>query len=179
MNTYKLARHGRRLLGEDRGVKALTRVIETLRVSRKDQVFRLDMDGIEFMDFTFGQALFVRLSQLLGADLQGYHIVLTNCTPYVEANLDILLTYHKLAVMSVYNEEWRLIGSYSQTDLDVLARLAMMKTGTASELAEQLSIGTSTCRRRLSRLVKMGLIAKRKADKSKAPAKYVYSWIIQ
>lgn len=135
----------------------------------------IDGKGVEVFDFSFANELFGRLILSLPSLSPPRFIVVYRLEPYARENLEKALLILNLAIVERRPNKSDLLGKFGPTDKETFALVAAAKHPiTAVQLAERLHTGLTTMSERLTKLTKLGVVARVRAEEPSGREQYAY-----
>jgi hypothetical protein len=177
LREYNLAEKGKQLWGHSLGREVRLEIESELENLARGGVFKIQLKGIEVMDFSFSNEVFGKIYSTIGTIYPERAIVLANLTEYVKINLDAALASLGFMAVTVKGKrDWEVIGKVGDTDIQTLEVIANKKQVTAPEVAEILNIKLTTCNQRLRKLTENGLILRAKESARTGGEQFIYTW---
>ncbi len=165
----------KRLWFNEAGVQLRGNILKKIADHREIECVKLDFKRVEVTDVSFAREAFVKLLSDLTLEMNRPQVLLINIDDYVRQNLSLSLKDHKkFALITNSQDEWDLIGKYSQLAKETIAALIEVEEATARELAHRLRIGITTCNNRLSNLYEMCAITRKEVGQKSGGVEYMY-----
>ncbi|MCZ7673840.1 MAG: winged helix-turn-helix transcriptional regulator [Chloroflexi bacterium] len=174
---YNLVQEGSQLWGRTRGQRIREQIETLLDSVPEGGVLRIELKGVEVMDFSFSSEVFGKLIGAWATSFPSRVLVLSNPSEYVTINLNqALKALGLLALVTNSGNQWNIIGKATDTDRETLHVVARLKEATTPEIAEALNIKLTTCNQRLKKLVDSGLLIRSRTTSITGGEQYTYFW---
>src|SRR5215216_5705741 len=154
--------------------EALGEVLESLPASG---VLYVDMRGVELMDYSFAdEALGILVSRVAAGEYGDRHVALVEEDRELLENVEVSLRQRGLAMIRVDEPGAtpRIVGEVPEHLLETLRVIYDAGSITNADLAAKLGLNHTACNNRATRLLKLGLIHRRK--NTAAPGGHQYSY---
>lgn len=169
---------GDSLWGRELGKTVRDKIIDGFKNQLK-RVLLLNFSGVNRIDFSCASEIVSILILRLAGELKGNHILLSGLSPFVEENIDAAL--HKAELCSLVlldNENWKMIGKYSDTLQQTLSKVIEMGQADTPTLASALNIAVTSCNNRLKTLVTLGIVGREEQVAPTGGKQYIYKSIV-
>ena len=135
----------------------------------------IDGAGVEVFDFSFANELFGRLAIALPTLSSPRFVVVEHLEPYARENLEKALLILGLAIVERRGAKAQLLGKVGAADAETFALLSgTTRPTTAGQLAEKLRTALTAMNERLTRLMKLGVVARVRAEQPTGREQYAY-----
>ena len=170
-----LRKYGPRLWTRDKARAIRVAVEEQLEQLPELGTLVIDGKGVEVFDFSFANELFGRLVLNLQSMTPPRFIVVEQLEPYARENLEKALQILNLAIVERRPSKTALLGKAGPPDEATFAALSKAKRPlTAVQLAEQLGTTLTAMNERLTKLTRLGLVARVRAQAPSGREPYAY-----
>ena len=177
---FNLGRFGKHLWLRDRAREVKPHLLKLFEDLEIGGVVVVDIDGVEAIDQSFPNELFVTTLQKLTIDYPGRFLIFENVSDYMREQLQTAFDRPPLGIAVAAIERRKdgslhLFGKFHPADEETFA--AILKAGgsaTASELTEQLGVNLTAMNERLTKLTKLGIIRRDKATSQAGREQYQY-----
>jgi hypothetical protein len=170
-----LNKFGRRLWTRDKA-REVRQVVED-RLEKMPAIATLVIDGtgVEVFDFSFANELFGRLALALPTLSPPRFVVVEHLEPYARENLEKAMMILNLAIIERRGGRTQLLGKVGTADAETFAVLSSSKRPvTAVQLADKLQTALTAMSERLTRLMKLGVVARVRAEEPTGREQYAY-----
>lgn len=166
------------LWGREEGRKIRESIVDEFSAQNKS-VLLLDFTDIKRIDFSCASEIVSILIIRLAAELKGKHIVLYGLSQYVKENIDAALgKVDKCCIVLDENDEWYLIGKFSDSLKDTLSTVVALEEGDTNKIANALSIAVTSCNNRLKTLVDLGMVGRKEISAISGGKQFLYYSIL-
>ncbi|CAM4527421.1 hypothetical protein [Paenibacillus xylanexedens] len=169
---------GDSLWGRELGKSVRDKIVDSF-IKQSENVLLLNFNGVNRIDFSCASEIVSILILRLAGELKGSHLVLTGLSTFVEENVDAALYKAELcSLFLIDNDEWKLIGKFSDTLQQTLAKVIELGQADTPTLAAKLNITVTSCNNRLKTLVMLGLVNKEEVSSPSGGKQYIYKSIL-
>jgi hypothetical protein len=157
--------------------EALAEVLEGLPAGG---VLYVDTRGVELMDYSFAdEALGILVSRVAAGEYEDRHVVLVEEDRELLENVEASLRQRGLAMIRVHKPGAtpQIVGEVPEHLVETLQAIHDAGSITNADLAARLGLNHTACNNRATRLLKLGLIHRRKNTAAPGGRQYSYEGI--